>query len=80
MEEAKGLLVKAGFPSKNVSMKIKKKKSGIARDILKEAQQGKYTTLVIGRRGLSGIKQFLLGSVSNKVVSLAKKVSVIVVD
>ena len=54
----------------------RKKKVGIARDILKESQQGKYTTLVIGRRGLSGIKQFLFRSVSNKVVQLAKKVSV----
>lgn len=80
MEDAKGVLVKAGFPSKKVAIKVRKKKAGIARDILKEAQQGKYTTLVIGRRGLSGIKQFLLGSVSNKIVALAKKVSVIVVD
>jgi nucleotide-binding universal stress UspA family protein len=80
MDEAKGVLVKAGFPPKSVTTKILKKKSGIARDILKEAQRGKYTTLVIGRRGLSGVKQFVLGSVSNKVVSLAKNVSVIVVD
>jgi nucleotide-binding universal stress UspA family protein len=80
MENAKKLLAQAGFPSKNVAIKIRKKKVGIARDILKEAQQGKYSTLVIGRRGLSGIKQFVLGSVSNKVVQLAKKVSVIVVD
>ncbi|MCK4727854.1 MAG: universal stress protein [Desulfobacterales bacterium] len=80
MGKAKKILVQAGFPSKNVAVKIRKKKVGIARDILKEAEQGKYTTLVIGRRGLSGIKQFMLGSVSNKLVQLAKKVSVIVVD
>ena len=79
-EKAKQVLVEAGFPSKNVAVKIRKKKVGIARDILKEAEQGKYTTLVVGRRGLTGIKQFLLGSVSNKIVQLAKRVSVIVVD
>ena len=80
MEEAKKTLVKAGFPSKNVAIRIRKKKVGIARDILKEAERGKYDTIVIGRRGLSGIKQFVFGSVSNKVVQLAKKVAVIVVD
>jgi nucleotide-binding universal stress UspA family protein len=80
MGKAKKVLVDAGFPSKNVAVKIRKKKVGIARDILKEADQGRYTTLVIGRRGLSGIKQFMLGSVSNKIVQLAKNVSVIVVD
>jgi len=80
MEKAKTVLVEAGFPSKNVTVKIRKKKVGIARDILKEAQVGKYDTLVLGRRGLSAVKEFLFGSVSSKVVQLAKKVSVIVVD
>lgn len=80
MEEAKKVLVKAGYPSKNVTITIRKKKAGIARDILKEARKGKYTTVVLGRRGLSAVKEFLFGSVSNKVVQLANKVSVIVVD
>jgi nucleotide-binding universal stress UspA family protein len=80
MEKAKQALVKAGFPSKNVTIKIRKKKVGIARDILKEAEQGQYTTLVVGRRGLSGIKQFMFGSISNKLVQRAQNVSVIVVD
>jgi nucleotide-binding universal stress UspA family protein len=80
MQKAKSVLVEAGFPSKNVTVKVRKKKVGIARDILKEAQAGKYDTLVVGRRGLSAVKEFLFGSVSSKVVQLAKKVSVIVVD
>ena len=80
MEKAKKDLVEAGFPSKNIAVKIRKKKAGIARDILKEATQGKYTTLVIGRRGISAIKGFVLGSVSNKLVQIAKNVSVVVVD
>ncbi len=80
MEEAKKTLVKAGFPSKNVAISIRKKKVGIARDILKEAERGQYDTIVIGRRGLSCIKQFLFGSVSLKVAHLAKNVAVIVVD
>lgn len=80
MEKAKMVLVKGGFPSKNLTIKIRKKKVGIARDILKEAHQGKYDTLVIGRRGLSSIKQFIMGSISNKLVKFAKNVSVIVVD
>ena len=80
MEKAKKTLVQKGFASKNVAIKICKKKVGIARDILKEAERGKYDTLVVGRRGLSGIKQFVLGSVSDKIVKFAKKVSVVVVD
>jgi len=36
--------------------------------------------VVLGRRGLSAIKEFFLGSVSQKVVSSARDVSVFVVD
>jgi nucleotide-binding universal stress UspA family protein len=80
MADAKEALVQSGFSPKNIAVKVRKKKLGIARDVLKEAQQGKYTTLVIGRRGLSGFKQFFMGSVSNKIVQLAKSLSVVVVD
>ena len=80
MQEAKNILVKAGIPSKNVSTKILKKKGGIVKGILKEAGHGKYDTIVIGRRPQSTINQFVFASVSNKVVQLAKKIAVIVVD
>jgi nucleotide-binding universal stress UspA family protein len=80
MEEAKKRLVKAGFSPKNVSIRIRKKKVGIARDILKEAKRGKYDTIVMGRRGLTGIKQFMAGSVTNKMFQFAQNVTLIVVE
>ncbi|NNL41126.1 MAG: universal stress protein, partial [Desulfobacterales bacterium] len=52
---------------------------GVARDIVKEAQSG-YNTIVLGRRGQSGIKEFILGSVSQKVFHLVKDISVLVVN
>jgi len=79
MEEAKKTLVRSGFPSKNVSIKIRKKKLEIARDILKEAELRKYDTIVLGRRGLTGVKKFFSGSVTNKVFQSSHEIAVIVV-
>jgi len=80
MEKAKQVLVKGGFASKDIAIRIRKKKAGIARDIIEEAKKGHYDTLVIGRRGFSGVKRFLFGSVSNKIVQSAEGMSVVVVD
>jgi len=52
---------------------------GIARDIVAEADSG-YDTIVMGRRGLSGIKEFVMGSVSQKVLHSVKDVSIILVS
>ena len=80
MNQARDALVAAGFSPKSVKVKIRKKKKGIAQDIMKEARDGGYDTIVVGRRGLSGIKEFFMGSVSNKVVHSASEMAVIVVD
>jgi nucleotide-binding universal stress UspA family protein len=80
MDQARDALVMAGFSQKNVKVKIRKKKKGIAQDIMREAGDGGYDTIVVGRRGLSSIKEFLMGSVSNKVVHSAADMAVIVVD
>lgn len=79
MKKAKEMLVNSGFVEKNIFMKIEKKKSGIARDIINEAQSG-FDLIVVGRRGLSGIMEFILGSVSQKVLQYAKDTSVLVVN
>lgn len=78
LEQARDVLVKAGFAEKNITLKIQSRKKGISKDIAEEAQQG-YDMLAMGRRGLSGIEEFFLGGVSHKVLSLAKNISVILV-
>ena len=55
------------------------KKNGIARDIVAEADSG-YDEIVIGRRGISGIKELFMGSISQKVLNLAKEASVSIVN
>jgi len=79
MQKAKELIMTVGFEEKNITLKVQTKKKGVVRDIINEAHSG-YDTIVLGRRGLSGVKEFILGSVSQKVLHLARDISVIVVD
>lgn len=79
LQKAKALLIKAGFEEENIVIKVEDKKKGVARGIVQEADLG-YDTIILGRRGLSGIKEFFLGSVSQKVLQSAKAVSVVLVN
>lgn len=79
MKKAQTLLTSSGFSENNVSIKIANKKRGVARDILEEAENG-YDLIVIGRRGLTGVKEFFLGSTSHKVFTGAKEISVLIVN
>lgn len=79
VEKAKEILTDAGFDENNITVKSELKKSGVARDIVKEAESG-YNAIVMGRRGMSGIKDFILGSISQKVFHSAKNISVLFVN
>lgn len=79
LDRAKEGLMEAGFSEKNIEIQINTRKKGVARDIIEEAKSG-YDILVMGRRGLSGVKEFFLGSVSQKVFSLARDISVVIVN
>jgi nucleotide-binding universal stress UspA family protein len=52
----------------------------VARDIVEEVEQCRADMLVMGRRGISGFKEFFLGSVSQKVLQLCKETSVLLVQ
>ncbi|MEA3417097.1 MAG: universal stress protein [Thermodesulfobacteriota bacterium] len=79
LQKAQQKLIDAGFTKKNITIKAKNKKRGVARDIVKETQSG-YHTIVMGRRGQSEIKAFILGSISQKVFQLVKDISVLIIN
>jgi nucleotide-binding universal stress UspA family protein len=78
--EAKDLLVKEGVRREQIKSKFGVKKLEIAEAILEEAELGKYDTLILGRRGLSRVREFFLGSISTKVAREARGCAVIVVE
>jgi nucleotide-binding universal stress UspA family protein len=77
---ARQQLIDAGMAEGLVSTTFITKYFDVADDILKEAARGAYDTIVLGRRGLTGAKKVLLGSVSRKVLENAKNCTVVIVD
>jgi nucleotide-binding universal stress UspA family protein len=78
VKKGKQILLEAGFAKENIKTKTDVKNRGVARDILDEAENG-YDLIVLGRRGLSGIKEFFMGSISQKVINGAGDISVLIV-
>ncbi|MEW5734726.1 MAG: universal stress protein [Thermodesulfobacteriota bacterium] len=73
MDNARALIMKHRFHSDSVIVKVCDRKVGIARDIAFEAGQG-YDALVVGRTGVSRIKDLILGSVANKLLTRSMEV------
>ena len=79
-KEAQKRLESGGVSSKEIKAEFKPMEFNVADDILNFAETGRYGTIVLGRRGLSGAKKILLGSVSSKIVHYAKNCAVTVVE
>lgn len=78
-DEAKRRLIDSGFKSDHVTRKVIVGVSSPPRAIVQEAEQGGYSPIVIGRRGLSKFQEFFMGSVSNQVIQLGVEQAVWVV-
>jgi nucleotide-binding universal stress UspA family protein len=77
---ARGALASAGIPGERVRDVTKTLNTDVAEDIIDEAQDGAYDTIIMGRRGMGMTKSFLMGSVTNKVVHYAKGCAVTIVE
>lgn len=77
---AKRALIEAGFSEVKITLKAGPQKKGIARDIVAEANRSRADIIVLGRRGISALKEFFLGSVTQKVLQLSKDLSIVLVQ
>ncbi|MBA3037834.1 MAG: universal stress protein [Desulfobacterium sp.] len=80
MEEAKKKLIAAGINPSKISEKILTDKASRAGSIIAEAREGGYGTIILGRRGLSATQEYFIGRVSRKILHMAKKFAVWVVN
>jgi nucleotide-binding universal stress UspA family protein len=78
MDRAKQLFLDRGFPEDTVSVNIKERKKGVARDIITESQHG-YDAVVVGRLGKSQLKDLVWGSIADKLIGRLTHVPVCVV-
>lgn len=79
MERAKTRLIEVGVPADNISIKIANGVTSRASAIVEEAVQGKFGTIVCGRRGVSQVDDFSMGRVANKLTQLARSQALCIV-
>jgi nucleotide-binding universal stress UspA family protein len=78
MERARQLFLDRGVPEDAVIAKIQERKVGIARDIFYESKHA-YNAVVVGRWGMSLLKDFLWGSIADKLLGRLTHVPLCVV-
>jgi len=80
IKKAREILLKAGLNEEQITTKVIEGSRSAADDILKEAQDNDYGTIVLGRRGLSAVKEFFMGSVTGSVLNRAVSLAIWIVQ
>lgn len=81
LEDYRKILINAGFAPEDVSIRSTIRYCpSLAECILAERDHTEYSTLVVGRKGLTRTEEFLFGSVSGKVVRTARNCTIWVVQ
>ena len=78
MDQAVAILKSAGFSESAIEVKIQKRRINIIGDILSESLNG-YSAVVVGRTGLSRLKDNLFGSFAVKLVGKIKLAPLVIV-
>jgi len=68
LEKAKKMLLNAGINEGQIETKVIEGNRSAAENILREARNNGYGTIIAGRRGLSAVKEFFMGSVTSKIL------------
>jgi nucleotide-binding universal stress UspA family protein len=73
-------LVQKGMDQEKIETRTISGPSDVADSILDEARAGGYQLLVVGRHGFSKAERFVMGGVSNKIVSRGAGMAVCIVE
>jgi len=68
IEKGKDLLIQAGLREEQIRTKVVDGSRSEAADILKETRSNNFGTIVLGRKGHSSVKEYLMGSTTSKVL------------
>ena len=77
-EKAMKILADAGFSKETVIIKTQTRKTGVLKDIIQESYQD-YSAIVMGRTGLSRLKDLFMGSLAHKLAVRIRHIPVVVV-
>lgn len=80
LEGLKADMVQTGIDPERIQVKTEPRKLGLAKDIIEQAQKGKYDALVAGRRGFSRVQEVFMGSLTAKLVEHSQVIPLWVVD
>jgi len=75
----RGCLEKAGVAPERISSKCAIGSFSRAASILTAAREGNYGTVILGRRGISAVREFIMGRVTTKVLNGAEGLNVWIV-
>ncbi len=78
-KKAEQRLKSAGFLPDQISRDILKKKTSRAAALVAKAKKEGYGTLVVGRRGITAVEEFLMGRVSTKILNMVTQAAVLIV-
>jgi nucleotide-binding universal stress UspA family protein len=81
LEDYRQILIREGFDPDDISVRSTLRYCpSLSECILEEQDKTQYSTLVVGRQGLSRSEEFLFGSISSKIVTHARNCTVWVVE
>jgi nucleotide-binding universal stress UspA family protein len=69
LDNYKNQMLAAGIAEDHLHLKTQPRLLGAAKDILEASTAGRFDALILGRRGLSGLQEMIIGSVSANIVN-----------
>jgi len=80
MLQATDTLKRLGIAEEQIHTSVRLSQHSVAQEIIREARQGKYDALLIGRRGIGKLEEIIMGSVSATILEKCHDVPLWIID